>query len=322
VLLLHWPERAHALADGAIRGLSVVANAIDVGLILADAAPLRGAEPVLSRLRGGERSSLSELTVGSALLRLGLRPEFGVAAGMKVPDLALTIKAATIFLEVFAPDRSEIIKHFTDGIGEVASTILAVNSNADVELFLDCDLDELDTPTLARTIGDAAFSDAVQSIPLVGRFLKRRFSFPPIVSPSVPSETSGTVLGVARSIVNSDQTTGALVAVRGGVFDGRAKRLLSAKLQQLPKTTPNLVVIDTGNIPGGLHDWIPSITRCFQPAQNTRISAVVLYFTGVIGNPLQVHRAWRVLINPYAANPLPAQLLEALGKLPVALPTA
>jgi len=215
--LLHWPERAHALADGAIRGLGVVANAIDVGLILADAAPLRGAEPVLSRLRGGERSSLSELTVGSALLRLGLRPEFGVAAGMKVPDLALTIKAATIFLEVFAPDRSEIIKHFTDGIGEVASTIL-VNSNANVELFLDCDLDELDTPTLARTIGDAAFSDAVQSIPLVGRFLKRRFSFPPIVSPSVPSETSGTVLGVARSFVNSDQTTGALVAVRGGVF--------------------------------------------------------------------------------------------------------
>jgi hypothetical protein len=45
-------------------------------------------------------------------------------------------------------------------------------------------------------------------------------------------------------------------------------------------------------------------------------------FAGVIGNPLQVHRAWRVLINPYAANPLPAQLLEALGKLPVALPTA
>ena len=162
----------------------------------------------------------------------------------------------------------------------------------------------------------------MQSIPLVGRFLKRRFSFPPIVSPSVPSETSGTVLGTAQSIINSDQITGALVAVRGGVFDGRAKRLLSGKLQQLPKTNPNLVVIDTGKIPGGLHDWVPAITRCFQPAQNTRISAVVLYFTGVIGNPLQTHRAWRVLINPYAANPLPAQLCEALAKLPAALPVA
>ena len=319
---MHWPERAHALAAGPIRGLSVVANAIDIGLILTDATPLQGVEPVLSRLRAGERGSFSELTVGSALLRLGLRPEFGVAAGMKVPDLALTIGSATIFVEVFAPDRSEIVKHFTEGIGEMASAILAVSSNANVELFLDCDLDELDTPTLARTIGDAAFSDAVQSIPLVGRFLKRRLSFPPIVSPSVPSETSGIVLGVARSIVNSDQVTGALVAVRGGVFDGRAKRLLSAKLQQLPKTNPNLVVIDTGNVPGGLHDWVPSITRCFQPAQNTRISAVVLYFTGIMGNPLQTHRAWRMLINPHAANPLPAQLCEALAKLPTALPAA
>ena len=321
-LLVHWPERAHTLAAGSIRGLSVVENAIDVGLILADAAPLPGVEPVLSRLRTGERGSLSELTVGSALLQLGFRPDFGVAAGMKVPDLALTIGPATIFVEVFAPDRAEIVKHFTDGIGEIASSILAISSNANVELFVDCDLDELDTPKLTRAIGDAAFSDDVQSIPSVGRFLKRHFSFPPIISPSIPSETSGTVLGVARSVVNSDQATGALVAVRAGVFDGRAKRLLSAKLQQLPKTNPNLLVINTGNVPGGLHDWAPSITRCFQPAQNTRISAVVLYFTGVMGNPPHTHRAWKVLINTHAANPLPAQLCEALSKLPTALPAA
>ncbi|HEV2047066.1 MAG TPA: hypothetical protein VGQ95_10770 [Chthoniobacterales bacterium] len=321
-LLMYWPERANELAAGPIRGLSVVANAIDAGLILADAAHLPGVEPVMSRLRSGERGSLSELTVGSALVRLGFYPSFGVAAGTKVPDLALTIDPITIFVEVIAPDRAEIVKHFTDRIDEIASSILAVSSDANVELFLDCDLDELDMPTLTTAIGGAAFSDDVQSISSVGRFLKRRYSFPPVVSPSVPSETSGTVLGVARAVVNGDQATGALAAVRAGVFDGRAKRMLAAELHHFAKSNPNLLVIDTGSVAGGLHDWAPSITRCFQPTQNTRITAVVLYFTGVMGNPPHTHRAWKVLINPHAANPLPAQLLEALTKLPTALTAA
>lgn len=321
-LVVHWPERANELAAGPIRGLSVVANAIDVGLILADAAHLPGVEPVMSRLRSGERGSLSELTVGSSLQRLGFQPSFGVAAGTKLLDMALTIKSTTVFVEVIAPNRSEIVNHFTGRIGEVASSISAVNSGANVELFLDCDPDQVDTPALAKAIEAAAFTDDVQSIAAVGRFMKRPYSFPPVVSPSVPSETSGTVVGVARAVINSDQSTGALTAVRAGVFDGRAKRMLAAELHHFTKTNPNLLVIDTGGVAGGLHDWAPPIERCFQPRQNTRITAVVLYFTGVMGNPAHVHRAWKVLINPHAANALPAELLEALTRLPTALTAA
>ena len=321
-LVVHWPERAQGLATGAIRGLSVIANAIDAGLILADASRLAGAEPVISRLRSGERGSLSELTVGSALVRLGFQPAFGVAAGTKVPDLALTIESTTTFVEVIAPDRADIVKRFTDRIGEVASSVLAFSSNANVELFLDSDPDELDIATLATVIADAAFSDDVQSVSSVGRFLKRPYSFPPVVSPAVPNKTSGTVLGVARAVVNGDHTTGALTAVRAVVFDGRARRILAAELHHFTKTNPNVLIIDTGGVAGGIHDWAPSIERCFQPAQNTRISAVVLYFTGVMGNPAQTHRVWRVLINPHAVNPIPGALVEALTRLPTTLPAA
>ena len=141
--------------------------------------------------------------------------------------MALKIKSTTIFVEVIAPERAEVVKQFTDRIGEVASSILAVNSNANVELFLDCAPDELDIPSLAKAIEGAAFSDNVQSISSVGRFIKRPYSFPPVVSPSVPNETSGAVLGVARAVVNSDHASGALTAVRAAAFDGRAKRMLA-----------------------------------------------------------------------------------------------
>jgi hypothetical protein len=122
--------------------------------------------------------------------------------------------------------------------------------------------------------------------------------------------------------VSNDPAVCALVAVRARVFDGRAKRLLAGELHHFTKTDPNLLVIDTGAVAGGLHDWAPSIERCFQPGQNTRITAVALYFTGVIGDSGRVQRAWKVLVNPYAANALPSALHNALIGLPTALTAA
>ncbi len=299
--------------------MSVVANAIDTGLILADTADLAGVKPVVSRLRAGERSSLSELTVGATLFRLGLPPSFGVPAGNKIPDLALGFETATTFIEVISPEGAEVIKEFTDRIGEIAASIVAVGSGANIELFLDSP-HEVDLTMLIKAVEDSPFSDEVQIVPSIGRLLKRPFSFPPIVSPSIPTVTTGVVRGVARSVV--DGTEGALTAIRAHVFDGRAKRLLGAELHHFPKTGPNVLVIDAGNVVGGVQDWSPSISRCLQPTQNTRISAVVLYNAYVIGNPPDVHRAWKVMVNPHAAHPLPERLSQALTTLPQAWPIA
>ena len=112
------------------------------------------------------------------------------------------------------------------------------------------------------------------------------------------------------------------MAVRAAVFDGRAKRLLAAELHHLPKSNPNIVIINAGNVPGGINDWVPVLRNCFQPTQNTRISSILLYQTGVLGNPLHTHRAWQVLVNEFAAKPLPPQLLDALSKLPSKWPIA
>jgi len=204
-LLQYWPEHAQNLIATQTRGLAVVANALDTGLILADTANLPGVEQVLARLRAGERSSLSELTVAATFLRLGFSPALGAAAGQKVPDLAVTIGSTIIYMEVIAPDRSQIMQAANDKISEIASSILAVSPGANVELFLDCELENLDIALLTSAMADASFTDQPKELPSFGRFLKRPFSFPPVVVPSIPSGTPRTVLGRARSV--SDGTS-------------------------------------------------------------------------------------------------------------------
>ncbi|MHB8730847.1 MAG: hypothetical protein ACYDAB_03540 [bacterium] len=319
-LVKHWPERAQALLAEPARGLGVIVGAIDLGLVLADAAELPGFDAVLSRVRAGDRSAESELTVAAVLARTGLAPAFGVQAGTKVPDIAITTGPTITFIEVIAPNRAEIVKEFTQRIEEIASSIAAANPSMNVEFFLDGDLDEVDLVALTKQVAEAPCSDEIQDIRPYGRFLKRAFTFPPVVSRAIPSATLGTVLGVAKGAVQP--STGTLAAVRGPVFDARAKRLVVAELHHFTKTNPNVVVIDTGNVPGGFQDWGPSITRCFQPTQNTRISAVVLYQTGLLGIPLAVHRAWKIMVNQYAANPLPQAILQAFSALPEVWPSA
>ena len=96
---------------------------------------------------------------------------------------------------------------------------------------------------------------------IVGRFVKRPFTVPPVVTPSIYSRTSGAVLGTARSVVEG--TNGALVAVRVAAFDGRAKRLLTGELHHFSKNSPNFLVINSGRVPGGVNDWLPSLTSLF-----------------------------------------------------------
>jgi hypothetical protein len=299
--------------------LGVVLGAIDLGLVLADTANFVGFGPVMNRLRGGEHSAFSELTVAATLSQLGFTPALEVPVEGKVPDIAITIGSTSVYVEVITPNRSEIVKTATDQINEIAAAILAAGPGGSIELFLDVEPDSVDGTTLSRTIADSGYIEQPVEIPAAGRFIKRPFLFPPVVTPTIESQTSGTVLGVARAVVEGEK--GALVSVRVAVFDGRAKRLLAGELRHFPRNGPNVLVIDSGSVSGGVGDWIPSITRCFQPNQNTRISAVALYQGGIIGNPIDFHRTWKVLANPHAATPLPKELLDALRTLPSNWPT-
>lgn len=315
----HLPEHVQRILSDSMRGLGVIAGNIDLGLTLSDTEGLPRFAQVVSRLRAGERSAKSELTVAATLSRMGFPPALQVEAGTKIPDLAITVGGSVVYGEVVAPERAEIVKEIEGRIGEIASAVLAGCGDANVELFLDFDPWQVDIPSVMRFVADSPHVFQPTEIPEVGRFVKRPFTFPPVIAPTIDSGTPGTIVGLARSnfcVTDRLVTGGSVVSIRAPVFDSRAKRILTAELHHFTKSAANFVVIDCGGTAGAANEWIPALTRCFQPKQNTRVSGVLLFFGGLTGNPLQVHRVWEVLPNPYAANPLPSGLLKAFERLP------
>jgi len=52
--------------------------------------------------------------------------------------------------------------------------------------------------------------------------------------------------------------------------------------------------------------------RCFQPDQNRRFGAVVLFSTGITGEKMSVIENWEVVPNPYAYKPIPESLFRKI----------
>ena len=74
----------------------------------------------------------------------------------------------------------------------------------------------------------------------------------------------------------------------------------------------NVLAVNLRRVPGGMKSWPKLIERCFQPLQNRRIGAVVLFTkstVGMEGMQWQCH----CISNPHADSPVPQSLLESLA---------
>jgi len=85
--------------------------------------------------------------VAATFSRLGFVPTFGVTVEGRIPDIAITIGSTSVYAEVIAPNRSEIVRTATDQINEIAGAILAAGPGGSIELFLDVDPDNVDVAT-------------------------------------------------------------------------------------------------------------------------------------------------------------------------------
>jgi hypothetical protein len=117
--------------------------------------------------------------------------------------------------------------------------------------------------------------------------------------------------GGLRARIEAEQ--GALIAVRVPFLDDRARSIIDAEAQQIPKEGPGLICVRT---PYG--QWRGLIERSFSPTIRRRISGVLMFTTGIRlgarGNSLKT--IGRLILNPYARTPLPAWLQDRLGSLP------
>src|SRR5580765_1648870 len=80
---------------------------------------------------------------------------------------------------------------------------------------------------------------------------------------------------------------GALATPLVPVTDTRAKRLLYGESHHFSRDEMNVLVVDVTKIVTSLNAWSHLIARCFQPEQNRRFGAVVLFKSGMTGEKLQ-----------------------------------
>ncbi|HEY5475553.1 MAG TPA: hypothetical protein VIK11_02455, partial [Tepidiformaceae bacterium] len=112
----HLPEYlARTLGSGA-KGIGVMFWPLQIGTTLADTEDLAGFAPVVARARRRERSALSELSFAAKLTRAGLRPWLEAEVGGKKLDIGVDTDGGAVYMEVVAPDRSDMDKDAHDRV--------------------------------------------------------------------------------------------------------------------------------------------------------------------------------------------------------------
>jgi hypothetical protein len=295
------------------RGLVVVAPAIDLGLKLAACERLAGFDSVLRRAKEGERSALSELTFAAQLVTAGFNPVLEPILNGKVLDTCVSVRGEVVYCEVIAPETSAAMQEARRSLNDLAIMIAKSNRGKRVEVLLKTDI----TPEIIASV-----VMAVEHLPMSGEIVEvggvalasvRSTTESSDIGPTIPGPEGIAVLGFSKGIEDVDIRS--VVVVRLPIGDERAKRLLYGESHHFSSEHMNILVMDVTRVPGGIEDWEKLIGRCLQPSQNRRLGAVVLFSEGLLGIDLAIERMWRIIQNPYAYRPIPAEMLDVIGSV-------
>ena len=307
-LLRVWPEREADLRAANVRGLILIAPAIETGLILSTCEKLDGFGNVLRRLKTGERSAHSELTFAARMVNAGFTPVLEPPLGDGVLDACILTEEGKVYCEVIAPEVSATIEELRNAASHLATILRDQNRGSRVEVLLSGDIDEQIAIQVAEAVRNHPNSNEPWMMEGTALISKRIAGDDTNVGPTLPSPEAAALIGVAQAALEAGIRTAGIVRVQ--VTDTRAKRLLYAESHHFSRDEMNVLVMDVTRIVSSLNAWERLIVRCFQPQQNRRFGAVVLFKSGVTGEKLQSLQEWRVTPNPYADRPIPQRLLQ------------
>jgi hypothetical protein len=307
-----WPEYLDRIVTMPLRGIAVITPAIHIGTVLKACEPLTGFPEVLARIRQGEQSALSEAVITAALASIGYCPELGPILGKNRLDVLVQTEDAPVYIEVISPDRADAIVEVHNAIHTLARRICEAQKGMKIELLVEVEVNQAIADRAVSFLENANVSSQIQEIPGIGKFIKERSDGNLVVAPRITHASETTILGAAFSM--SAEST--LAAVRTPISDSRVQRLFTAELHHFSKSATNLLIVDVTRASGGIPGWQPLIQRRFQPTQNRRIGAVVLYASGIVaGSRPTLKQTWRVLQNPHCYRPIPESLLVRIRAL-------
>lgn len=307
-----WPEYLDEM-ESLGTGPAMAAPLIALGLDLARCEHRAGFAAILTRLRGGEEPARAEIEVASAFASRGLDFDLEPPLNGKTLDSVVRIDGVNVYVEVIAPETSDAMAQTYQALKEVAVAVVQRRAGVHVDLRLDAEPEA----SLHRVIAavDALPADGwIRRVTDLGLACATPSRIGPLtIPPRIESDGKAPMLYNFHARVEASLNTSATVA--HPMRDERVKSLLYKELKHFTKSECNALVVCVTNVPGGLTWWGEFVQRWFQPDQNTRIGAVILYDSATIGTPMGVHRRWRVFENPHAVRPLPAAFLAATRAL-------
>ena len=308
-----WPEHLDGdLKEGAVHP-QTVARLIDDGVALAACEQFVGFESALARVRQDERGAASELRWAATLAELGYEVTLEPGVAGRHPDASISPGGEDIFFEVTTPEYSEAIKEVWSATTELALRMAKLEPPSVVHAYLTAEPGPEVTETVIdflRGLNRDAFG-ATHYLPDVG-YLRcneanvEQADFDPAPNSWMYAEVAS-VAGTPK---------GNQANVRTRVTDDRAEKLMHEELAHFSNEHPNVLVMDVSRVPRGIARWAPLIERRFQPEINRRCGAVMLLDIWTVSPPAAVRLRSRLLRNPHACKPVPAEIVEQLRSLP------
>lgn len=305
------------------KGLMVTIPVIDMGLRLPSLDGIADAEKLLANLRKRDQNADAELTAihlfrsSYPKAEVELYPE----ADGRVADFRIRVgNAPWTTVEVTQPEDSgkkqrlqKILGRFTDALSDLKNQcvleIVFSREPTDAEIDLLCDrLPEFCTmegPQHAKLVDE------------MGNLFLNQSPVNQLIEHVIPGKENVPMTGVVMFVGGGpDGGPHHQIVVRIPFTDDRAEYILRDEVRQLPKNGQGLVMIDVSHANGSFEEWASIFKRRFQPAINTRVSAVCLFEGGM--RPVESRHEWLVntllLLNPYAKCKLSEWVSTAITK--------
>ncbi len=303
------PQYIRSILEGPTKGLLVISPAIDFGLVIADCEHLSGFEPVMDRVRNGEHGAKSELTLAAMMVRLNYLPIFGAPLKGKVLDLLISIDDRDIYFEVVAPHHSDTTTEAQRLSSQLTQTLQSQNSSCRVEVGLLTDLTDKVCEQVIQLVAKVPDNSNWYESPEIA--VVRKTPKGTQLKPMFDGASAAVIVG-GETDIQGDSSS---VTIRWPSSDHRLKRIFNDEHDHFSQDVCNILAINTSAIPSAIADWVPLISRLFQPKQNRRVSAVVLFASGTIVTDFAVRRVWRVISNPFANLQAPKEFLDKIRSL-------
>jgi hypothetical protein len=287
-----WLSKARPSAG--TTGVPWTLHVASAGVLLGLAEQLPGGDMLIAEARAGRDEIWSELEAIQLIQRtapyvtIRVRPKVLVRGKEKVPDFAAREvgRGPLTYVEVTTPERSLEHRRLEARIFELAGLIESVPGHYAIEVFLrraPIDTEYMAINARIRQLATVPGAYEEELPDGLGRIFANQHLPGQFVAESHGEDTSRPRLGIVRASIEGRVGIGRDIVVRVPFTDDRADSILRREARQLPEEGPGIVMFDVQY--SQVSAWTSMIERRFLSGVHTRVSAAVLFASGIEQGP-------------------------------------